>query len=72
MLANQFMVTEVPSKVHGGAYVHWTKDKEPYENQRLQGRVNYLKAENQRLREALHELQKQFAATLDRVNKLLG
>ena len=72
MLANQFMVTEVPSQVHGGAYVHWTKDKEPNEIQRLQGRVNYLKAENQRLREALHELQKQFAATLDRVNKLLG
>ena len=39
-------------------------------NERLQGRVNYLKAENQRLREALHKTQHQFAATLEHVNKL--
>ena len=60
MLANQFMVTEVPSKVHGRAYVDWSKPRElpdiislTEENMTLREQLKSKNEENVALREEL-------------------
>jgi hypothetical protein len=70
MLSNQYMITGVPSKVHGGAYVSKYIGDEHIVLEKLQAKVRPLKTNNQRLREKLQKTQQELAETCAHVKSL--
>jgi chromosome segregation ATPase len=70
MLANQYLVTEAPRTLRGGAYVETKRRDDLGELERLQTKVKTLDAKNKRLREELQKTQLQLADTVVHVNTL--
>ena len=70
MLANQYMVTEAPRTLRGGAYVETKHRDDLGELERLQTKVKTLDAENKRLRKELEKTQLQLADSVVHVNTL--